>query len=101
MVNLGGLIYKLIYYTVSYNFKLMIKIILGFKILTAVVMKIYFSWDITPCSPLQVNRLFGGTSLLHLQGQRVSEARNQLESGSKQNIVNMDNTQIPPGGPRA
>jgi hypothetical protein len=26
-------------------------------------------WDITPCSPLKVNRRFGGTYRLHLQGR--------------------------------
>jgi hypothetical protein len=26
-------------------------------------------WDITPCSPLKINRRFGGTCL-HLQGRR-------------------------------
>jgi hypothetical protein len=26
-------------------------------------------WDITPCSPLSVNRRFGGTYRLHLQGR--------------------------------
>jgi hypothetical protein len=28
-------------------------------------------WDITPCSPLNVNRRFGGTYRLHLQGRRI------------------------------
>jgi hypothetical protein len=28
----------------------------GFKILTAVVMKSIIFWDMTPCSPLKVNR---------------------------------------------
>jgi hypothetical protein len=32
------------------------------------------------CSPLSVNRRFGGTCRLHLQGQRISPARNQRES---------------------
>jgi hypothetical protein len=32
-------------------------------------------WDITPCSPSSVNRRFGGTYRLHLQGQRISLAR--------------------------
>jgi hypothetical protein len=35
---------------------------MGFEVLTAVVMGSYIFWDITPCSPLKVNRLFGGTS---------------------------------------
>jgi hypothetical protein len=32
-----------------------------FEVLTAVVMKSTIFWDITPCSPLKVNRHFGGT----------------------------------------
>jgi hypothetical protein len=31
-------------------------------------------WDITPCSLLKVNRRFGGTCRLHLQGRRISQA---------------------------
>jgi hypothetical protein len=42
-----------------------------------VVMKNILFWDITPCSPLKVNPLFGGTYRLHLQGRRISQARNQ------------------------
>jgi hypothetical protein len=30
----------------------------GFEVLTAVVMKSTIFWDITPCSPLKVNRRF-------------------------------------------
>jgi hypothetical protein len=37
-------------------------------------------WDTNLCSPLKVNRRFGGTCRLHLQCQRISQARNQLES---------------------
>jgi hypothetical protein len=33
----------------------------GFEVLRAVVMKSTILWDITPCSPLSVNRRFGGT----------------------------------------
>jgi hypothetical protein len=39
-----------------------------FEVLTGVVMKSTIFWDITPCSPLKVNRRFGGTCRLHLQG---------------------------------
>jgi hypothetical protein len=42
----------------------------GFEVFTAVVMKGIIFWDMTPCSPLSVNRRFGGTYRLHLQGQR-------------------------------
>jgi hypothetical protein len=33
--------------------------------------------DITPCSPLKANRNFRETCRLHLQGRRISRARNQ------------------------
>jgi hypothetical protein len=52
----------------------------GFEVLTAVVVKFSIFWDITPCSPLKVDRRFGGTYRLHLQGRRISRARNQRES---------------------
>jgi hypothetical protein len=32
-------------------------------------------WDITPCSPLSVNRRFVGTYRLHLQGRRICRAK--------------------------
>jgi hypothetical protein len=37
-------------------------------------------WGITPCSPLKVNRRFGGTHRLHLHGWRVRQARNHQEA---------------------
>jgi hypothetical protein len=37
-------------------------------------------WDITPCSPLKVNRRFGGIYRLHLQGRSISRLRNQRET---------------------
>jgi hypothetical protein len=36
-------------------------------------------WDITSCNPLRVIRRFGGTYRLHLQGRKISRARNQRE----------------------
>jgi hypothetical protein len=47
----------------------------GFEVLTPVVMKSTVFWDITMCSPLKVNRRFGGTYRLHLQGRRIIQAR--------------------------
>jgi hypothetical protein len=35
------------------------KKIVGFEVLTAVVRKSIIFWDITPCSPLKVNRYIG------------------------------------------
>jgi hypothetical protein len=36
------------------------------------LLKTAILWDITPCSPLSVNRRFGGTYRLHLQGLNIS-----------------------------
>jgi hypothetical protein len=52
----------------------------GFEVLTEVVMRGTILWDVSPCSPLKVNRHFGGTYLLHLLGQRISRARDQRET---------------------
>jgi hypothetical protein len=38
-------------------------------------------WDIIPCGPLKFNRCFKETYHLHLQSQRISQARNQSEAG--------------------
>jgi hypothetical protein len=46
----------------------------GYEVLTASVMKSAIFLDIMPCSPLKVNRRFGGTYRLHLQGRRISRA---------------------------
>jgi hypothetical protein len=46
------------------------------------MMKSSIFWDITSCSPLKVNRLFGGKCCFHLQGGRISRARNQRENSS-------------------
>jgi hypothetical protein len=54
----------------------------GFEVLTAVVIKSSIFWDITSCSPLKVNRTFEGICRRNLQGQTISEVRNQREAGS-------------------
>jgi hypothetical protein len=46
------------------------------------VMRSSIFWDIT-CSPLRVNRRFGETCLLHLQGRIIKQTRNQREASSK------------------
>jgi hypothetical protein len=66
-------------------------VIVGFEVLTAVVMKSSIFWDITPCSPLKVNRSFGGTYRLHLQGRRISRARDQRESRWQAALCNPEN----------
>jgi hypothetical protein len=57
------------------------RISVGFEVSMAVVMKSFIFWDITPCSPLKVNRRFGGTSRLHLQGRKTCQVRTQHEAG--------------------
>jgi hypothetical protein len=45
----------------------------------------------TPCSPLNVNRRFGGIFCLHIQGWRISQARNQHET---ENAVTSKKTEL-------
>jgi hypothetical protein len=47
------------------------------------IMKSPIFWDITPCSLLEVSQHLGGICRLHLQGRRISQARNQREADSK------------------
>jgi hypothetical protein len=67
----------------------------GFEVLTAVVMNNTVFWDVTPCSPLKVNRRFGGTYRLLLQG-RISRARYQLESRRQAEWLSTDYTELYP-----
>jgi hypothetical protein len=46
--------------------------IVGFEVLTVVIMKTAIFWDIAPCSPY-TNRRFGGTYHLHLQSRKSAE----------------------------
>jgi hypothetical protein len=43
-------------------------------------MKSTIVWDLTPCNPLKVHRRFGGTYRLHLQGWKITRARNHCEN---------------------
>jgi hypothetical protein len=62
-------------------------VVVGFAVLTVVVMKSSRFWDIKPHSPLKINHHFGGIYSLHLQGQRINQVRNQDEGGSELCIV--------------
>jgi hypothetical protein len=46
--------------------------IVRFEVFTAVTMKNAVFWDVTPCRSC-VNRRFGGTYRLHLQGRKIRE----------------------------
>jgi hypothetical protein len=60
--------------------------VMWFEDITAVVMKSCIWCDILLCRPLKVNRYFGGTWCLYLQGQRIIQARNLHEASSKQKL---------------
>jgi hypothetical protein len=59
----------------------------GFEVIILVIMKGSIFWDITPCSPLNVNRRFGRTHL-HFVGRRISQLRNHHEAGSQLSLTN-------------
>jgi hypothetical protein len=61
----------------------------GFADVGTVTMNSSLFWDMTPCSPVKVNRRFGRTYRLHLEGRRVSQARNQHVAGSQQRATLM------------
>jgi hypothetical protein len=48
----------------------------GIEVLAAVAIKSSVLRDMMPCSPLNINRRFGGTCHLPLQGRRIIQARN-------------------------
>jgi hypothetical protein len=56
----------------------------GFQGLTTVAVKNYIFWNITLCSPVRINRRFGGTYRLHLQSRRINQTGFQHEAGRKQ-----------------
>jgi hypothetical protein len=68
----------------------------GFEVLTVVVMNSTVFWDILPCSPLKVNRRFGRIYRLHIQGRRISRARNQHESRWQAEQCDMDHMALYP-----
>jgi hypothetical protein len=47
-------------------------LLVGFEVLISVVIKSSIFLDMTPCSPLKVNRRFWWTWRFHLQGRRIS-----------------------------
>jgi hypothetical protein len=44
-------------------------------------------WDITPHNPFKLNRRFGGTCRLNLQGQIISQGRSMKQRARKTNVV--------------
>jgi hypothetical protein len=58
----------------------------GIEVLTQVVMNSTIFCDITLCSPLKVNRRFGGTYYLHLQVEKWAEQDTRVKAGGKKRI---------------
>jgi hypothetical protein len=58
-----------------------------FEFLTAMIVNSSIFQDIMPCSLVEVKRHFRGTYCLLLQGQRVSQMRNQHEAGSNAPLI--------------
>jgi hypothetical protein len=74
-------VFPILYYYIDIKFKRkQVQEIYVIRVYTILLMKSSIFWDITSCSPLNVNWRFGGTCCLHLQGRRISQARNQRES---------------------
>jgi hypothetical protein len=55
-------------------------ITLKYGVLTAVVMNSSIFWDTTSCSPLKLNRRFGGTCLLNVQVRRMAQEESDKQS---------------------
>jgi hypothetical protein len=72
-----------------------LKTILVFEVLTAVAMKSSIFWDVTPCSPLKVNRRFGRTCRLYFNGRRIRPARNKREVKRKETSTDFQRTTRP------
>jgi hypothetical protein len=49
--------------------------------------ELYLLWDIMPCSPVKVNRRFGGFYCFYLHDRRVNQIRDQHGAGSKQRLA--------------
>jgi hypothetical protein len=74
-------------------YALVVKIYVGFEVITAVIMKTYFFWSITPRSPLKVNRRFRGTCRLHLRVRRISQEKTNVKQlSSRASTLKMEAT---------
>jgi hypothetical protein len=59
----------------------------GLEVFTAVVMKSTIFWDITPCSPLSVNRVSEEHITSIFRVEKLSSARNQRASRWQELLV--------------
>jgi hypothetical protein len=64
-----------------------------FQVFTAVLMKSITFWDIMLRSPLKVSQNFGAIYHLHLQGRKISRARNDVDfQQTKRRYISQDST---------
>jgi hypothetical protein len=65
----------------------------GFEVFTAVTMKNAIFWGVAPCRCGRLNRLFGGSYCLHLQGRKIRERRISVSSHTPEDgILQRKNT---------
>jgi hypothetical protein len=62
--------------------KMYVYVFVGFRVLTAIVMKVSIFWYITRCGPLQVSGRFGGTSCLLHAGFLLELSFNTEDGGN-------------------
>jgi hypothetical protein len=72
--------YRNLYIRTPILLKLKLKWFVKCYVLTTMVIKYAIVWFIKMCSPLKINLHFGGKKRLHLQGLRISLARNRRVS---------------------
>jgi hypothetical protein len=53
-----------------------------FEAITAVTMKNSMVWDIRPCSPMKVNRRFGGIYRLHFRVEKWNKQENSMKQAA-------------------
>jgi hypothetical protein len=58
------------------------RIYVGFEVFTAVTMKNAVFWDVAPCRSCEMNRQFGGTYRLRLQGRKNPQQLLPTHAGS-------------------
>jgi hypothetical protein len=61
----------------------------GLQVLRVVTVKSTLVWDVKPCSPLEVRRLFGGTYCLQFRGGRLRNPSYHQEEDGKQNYMHL------------
>jgi hypothetical protein len=91
-----GSIYRFQILSQRLTVKIKVKFV-GFGVLTAVVMNVAIFWDIAPCSPY-VNRRFGETYHLHIQGRKTAAKGTSEQQMASQKATQTSRRYIPEDG---